>query len=165
MYQRSEHTKIDTAVISADVCEWSITRYGYFVNSHIDRLEMTKAFAEELDRLPRNCLLYIDQAKNKWIDLAHKRPPTMPDFLQLLREFNNHALNKRSSIKIEHKESTTSMTAHKWDNARTVEQKREFFKGFKPSDASPATRWAIREFLKEKNVDTLKITKMLGNPF
>jgi hypothetical protein len=166
MYQANEYTnKLNVAEVAANVCEWSITRYGYFVNSHIDRLEMTKAFAEELDRLPRSCLKYIDKAKNKWIDLAHKRPPTMPDFLQLLREFNNHALNERSTPRIENTESTTSLTAKRWDNAKTIEQKREFFRTFKPRDAAPATKWVMREFLRGQKVDCFKISDMLGKPF
>lgn len=154
--------KLSVANIAANVCEWSITRYGYFVNSSTDRIEMTKAFAEELDRLPRNCLRYISQAKNKWIDLAHKRPPTMPDFLQLLREFNNTEMNKRSAPRIEHTESTTSATAARWDGAQTSEQKRSFFKGFKPRDASQATRWVIRQFLRSQNVTENKIAQMVG---
>jgi hypothetical protein len=166
MYTREKYNNnLDVSIIAGEVCEWSITRYGYFVNSSVDRLEMTKAFAEELSRLPRACLNYVDKAKNKWIDLAHKRPPTMPDFLQLLREFNNHALNERTAPRIENTESTTSLTAKRWDNAKTIEQKREFFRTFKPRDAAPATKWVMREFLRGQKVDCFKITKMLGKPF
>jgi len=166
MYTKEEYSNdLNTATISADVCEWSITRYGYFVNSHIDRLEMTKAFAEELSRLPRNCLRYVEHAKNRWIDEGHKRPPTMPDFLQLLREFNNHEINETNTPRIANTESTTSITAKRWDNAKTIEQKREFFKTFRPSDASPATKWVMREFLRGQKVDCFKISDMLGKPF
>lgn len=167
MYQKNGdyRSKLNTAEIAANVCEWSITRYGYFVNSSTDRLEMTKAFAEELDRLPRACLNFVDKAKNKWIDLAHKRPPTMPDFLQMLREFNNHIVNETKAHRIENTESTTSLTAKRWDSAKTIDQKREFFRTFKPRDASPATKCLMREFLQSQKVDCFKISSMLGKPF
>lgn len=153
--------KLSVAKIAASVCEWSITRYGYFVNSSVDRVEMTKAFSEELNRLPRSCLRFVDEAKNKWIDSANKRPPTMPDFLNLLRELNNKNFNENKTHKIENKETTSSLIAAQWDGCKTDEQKREFFKTFKPSDASPATKWVIREFLRSKNVDEDKIKNML----
>jgi hypothetical protein len=163
MYQKDGdyQEKLSVAKIAANVCEWSITRYGYFINSSVDRLDMTKAFAEELNRLPRACLNYIDKAKNQWIDSGNKRPPTMPDFLTMLREINNHNLNENKAPKIEHKESATSLTAHRWDSSKTDEQKRTFFKSYRRSETSPATRWVIREWLRNRQIDENKIISML----
>jgi len=162
MYTKDEYNNnLDVSIIAGDVCEWSITRYGYFVNSHVDRLEMTKAFAEELNRLPRACLNYIDKAKNQWIDSGNKRPPTMPDFLQMLREINNYVINNTKAPKIEHKESSTSLTAYNWDNAKTDEQKRDFFRSYRRDKTSQATRWVIREWLRNRQIDEIKIKAML----
>jgi hypothetical protein len=165
MYQKNgdyREEKLDVAIVAADIADWSITRYGYFINSSIDKLEMIEAFSEELGRLPSNCLNYVQKAKDEWIDLSHKRPPTMPDFLQMLRAFNNHDVNKNKTPRIEQKESPPSLTAGRWDNADTDEKKKMFFKSYKSSETSQATKWVIREWLREKGVDEAKITSMLG---
>ncbi|MBT6230831.1 MAG: hypothetical protein HOI47_29670 [Candidatus Scalindua sp.] len=165
MYQKNgdyREEKLDVAIVAADIADWSITRYGYFINSSIDKLEMIEAFSEELGRLPSNCLNYVQKAKDEWIDLSHKRPPTMPDFLQMLRAFNNHDVNKNKTPRIEQKESPPSLTAGRWDNADTDERKKMFFKSYKSSETSQATKWVIREWLREKGVDEAKITSMLG---
>jgi len=163
MYQKED--VLNYGIVAGEIADWSITRYGYFVNSSVNKLDMVQAFAEELSRLPSAAMAYIPKAQLKWIDESHKRPPTMPDFLTMLREFNNQALNKRITPRIENKESTTSITARRWDDAKTINQKRDFFKTFLPSDASPATKWVLREFLRSQAVDCFKITKMLGKPF
>ena len=165
MYQKNgdyREEKLDVAIVAADIADWSITRYGYFINSSVDKLEMIEAFSEELGRLPSNCLNYVQKAKDEWIDLSHKRPPTMPDFLQMLRAFNNHDVNKNKTPRIEQKESPPSLTAGRWDNADTDEKKKMFFKSYKSSETSQATKWVIREWLREKGVDEAKITSMLG---
>ena len=165
MYQKNgdyREEKLDVAIVAADIADWSITRYGYFINSSIDKLEMIEAFSEELGRLPSNCLNYVQKAKDEWIDLSHKRPPTMPDFLQMLRAFNNHDVNKNKTPRIEQKESPPSLTAGRWDNADTDEKKKMFFKSYKSSETSQATNWVIREWLREKGVDEAKITSRLG---
>ena len=86
MYQKE--VSVEFLNIAAGVADWSVTRYGYFVNSTVDKVETVKAFAEELGRLPSDCIKHIENAKNKWIDEGHKRPPQMSDFLSMLREFS-----------------------------------------------------------------------------
>jgi len=82
--------------------------------------------------------------------------------LQMLRAFNNHDVNKNKTPRIEQKESPPSLTAGRWDNADTDERKKMFFKSYKSSETSQATKWVIREWLREKGVDEAKITSMLG---
>jgi hypothetical protein len=164
MYQQKvdyREEKLHIAIVAADIADWSITRYGYFINSSIDKLEMIEAFSEELGRLPSNCLNYVQKAKDEWIDLSHKRPPTIPDFLQMLRVFNNREVNKNKVPRIECKASSTSLTAGRWESADTEEKKRKFFKTYRYEETSQATRWVIRKWLRDRGVDEKKITVML----
>lgn len=159
MYTKEQYTSaISTSAIAADVCEWSITRYGYFVNSHVDRLEMTKAFAEELSRLPKGCLVYIDKAKNRWIDENNKRPPTMPDFLGMLREFNNSELNQTVK-RIEQKDDQINYF-DLFDNCSN----RDKFKFFaRHRSVAPVVRWYAKAWFTENTTFTdeqiIKIVK------
>jgi len=141
MYQKE--VNIEFLDMANSVAEWSITRYGYFVNSHVDKLDTIKAFAAELARMPRECLSYVDQAKNKWIDEGHPRPPQMADFLALLRAFNNNDLNAREKPRmIDSKVDYAGM----WDAANTDEKKLSYMKGtFSRHNVPPATKYFIKK--------------------
>lgn len=141
MYQKE--VNIEFLDMANSVAEWSITRYGYFVNSHVDKLDTIKAFAAELERMPRESLSYVDQAKNKWIDEGHPRPPQMADFLALLRAFNNNDLNAREKPRmIDSKVDYAGM----WDAANTDEKKLSYMKGtFSRHNVPPATKYFIKK--------------------
>lgn len=145
MYQKE--VNIEFLDMANSVAEWSITRYGYFVNSHVDKLDTIKAFAAELSRMPIECLSYVDQAKNKWIDEGHPRPPQMADFLTLLRVFNNNDLNAREKPRmIDSRVDYAGM----WDAATTDEMKLDYMKRtFSRYNVPPATKYFIKQhFLK-----------------
>lgn len=162
MYQKGEDykdEKIDVAILAADIADWSITRYGYFVNSSIDKLEMIGAFAEELSRLPPNALCFIDKVKHQWIDLAHKRPPTMPDFLTMLRECHNHNENEKHKPQLDNK---IPNYYPQWQLCKTQKDKANFFKMFDKNKCPPATKYWIRKDMIKDGVDKKHIRKALG---
>ena len=162
MYQQDgdyKDEKLDVAILASEIAEWSITRYGYFVNSSVDKLEMIKAFSEELSRLPRGCLRYIDEAKNKWIDLAHKRPPTMPDFLTMLRSFHNHYENEKYKPQLDNK---IPDYWGRWQGCKTHEDKANFFRMFDEHKCPPATKYWIREDMRKDGISSKKIKQALG---
>ena len=168
MYQKEVASKaeinIDFLEIANEVCDWSITRYGYFVNSTVDVLDLTKAFAEELSRLPGDCLGYVEDAKNKWIDEGHKRPPQMADFLTMLRTFNNVGWEDRARLEKKQQliksNSPYSATAHAWDH--TADKDRyEFLKGLRNRKVSPATKWVMGQWMKDKNFEEKRIESIL----
>jgi len=146
MYQKEVATaeiNIEFLDMANSVAEWSITRYGYFVNSTVDKLETIKAFANELSRLPGECLGYVENAKNKWIDEGHKRPPQMSDFLTMLREFNNNNLNEKVNHKLPEKQIDY---AGMWDGATTDAKKLAYMKStFDRRKVSPATKYWIKK--------------------
>ncbi|MBT7350539.1 hypothetical protein HN803_07205 [candidate division WWE3 bacterium] len=144
MYQKE--VDIEFVDLANSVAEWSITRYGYFVNSHVDKLETVKAFAVELMRLPKECLSYVDKAKNKWIDEGHPRPPQMADFLTMLRVFNNEDQNAREKPK---QLDSNIDYAGRWDRAKTDEQKLAYMKStFDQHKTPPATKYWIKQHFK-----------------
>jgi len=159
MYQSNEKNPIDVAIMASEIADWSITRYGYFINSSVDKLDMVQAFAEELSRLPKPSLRYVDQAKNKWIDYAHKRPPTMPDFLNMLREFYNSEMNEKRNPQIE---SKIPDYWKRWQICETDKDKSNFFRSFSQSKCPPATKYWIREDMRKDGVTSKNITKALG---
>lgn len=144
MYQKE--VDVEFLDMANSVAEWSITRYGYFVNSHVDKVDTIKAFADELSRLPGECLSYIDRAKNQWIDQGHPRPPQMADFLATLRAFNNEELNSREKPK---RLDSRVNYAGMWDAAKTDEQKLDYMKRTFDQRMTPlATKYWIKEHFK-----------------
>jgi len=150
MYQTIEKTNYP--YIAAKVASWAITRYGWFIKSALDETEVVKSFSEELQRLPNGCINHVDEAQNRWIDEGHKKPPTMPDFLMLLRSIE---INKTNTPKLEVKQkddSVYSTTARKWDGCSTDEDRMIFLnKEFDKKSTSPATKYWIRKFLQQQN--------------
>ena len=160
MYQTENN--IDFLEIANDVSSWSITRYGYFVNSTVDPLDLTKAFAEELGRLPSDCIKHIENAKNKWIDEGHKRPPQMSDFLSMLREFRNAKLN--SAPRLTNKLESNNIS-YQWDNTPDFKGRIAILKTVRSVHTSPATKWYMREWMRENDFTEKRITAALGKPF
>jgi len=145
MYQKE--IDIEFLNIANSVAEWSITRYGYFVNSHVDKVDTVTAFADELSRLPSDCLSYVDKAKNQWIDQGHPRPPQMADFLATLRAFNNEALNNREKPK---QLDNRVDYAGRWDAATTDEQKLAYMsRTFDQHRTPPATKYFIANHFRD----------------
>ncbi len=162
MYQKydDKNEKVDIAIMAADIADWSITRYGYFINSSVDKLEMIQAFAEELERLPTDALNFISNAKEQWIDYDHKRPPTMPDFLTMLRSFHNADVKLKVTPKIEERKTDYWGI---WENCDSGEQKAHFFNHIYNQNECPSSiKWAIRKELTENGISSKIIRKSLG---
>jgi hypothetical protein len=160
MYQKE--INVEFIEMAAGVAEWSVTRYGYFVNSTVDKVETVKAFANELERLPTDCLKYIESAKNSWIDQGHKRPPQMSDFLTMLREFRNVQLNNvpRLTNKLE-----SNNISYQWDNTPDYKGRMAILKTVRSVHTSPATKWVMRDWMRKEDCCEKHITATLGKPF
>lgn len=162
MYQEEE--KIEFMELALDVYKWAESMFGYFVKSNKsdeEKIEQLTAFAQELAVLPDGSINHIHKAKARWIEEAHARPPSIPQFLQMLREFRNHELNNNSRL-IEHKKSDFGSTAKDWDGAMGDDGKRRFLKSFDRTKTSPATKWVIREWMRENGFSSNKIKATLG---
>ena len=144
-----------------DISQWAEILFGYFVKSNRtdeEKLQLVQAFAEELSNLPQGSINFIKQAKTRWIEESNQRPPSIPQFLQMLRESHNHEVNSRP--KIENKtDSVTSVTASNWDNAK---DKLDFIKKFKGREASQATKWVMREWMRDNSFDEARIKMILN---
>lgn len=160
MYQKE--VSVEFLNIAAGVADWSVTRYGYFVNSTVDKVETVKAFAEELRRLPSDCIKHVENAKNKWIDEGHKRPPQMSDFLSMLREFRNAQLNSAPRLV---QSTETNSISKRWDDTTDFDGRVAILKTVRSVHTSPATKWYMREWMRENDFTETRITAALGKPF
>jgi|14_taG_2_1085336.scaffolds.fasta_scaffold10300_3 uncharacterized membrane protein YheB (UPF0754 family) len=162
MYQAED--KIEYLEKAHDISQWAEVLFGYFVKSNRsdeEKVQLVQAFADELSNLPSNSLRFIDKAKAKWIEEANQRPPSIPQFLQMLREFNNRELN--NAPKLENKDdSIYGRTAYAWDNAM---DKLKFIDNFRKHQASPATKWVMREWMRDNKFSEKRISLILGRPF
>ncbi len=163
MYQAND--KIEFIEIANDIAQWSELLFGYFVKSNKsdqEKAQQVSAFADELSVLPSDCMNHIQKAKARWVEEAHTRPPSIPQFLQMLREFRNIELNNSARL-IEHdKSSVYSETAKAWDGAIGDEGKCKFLKTFARQKTAPATKWVMREWMRENGFTENKITHILG---
>jgi len=129
---------------ATEIAQWSVTRYGYFVNSHTDKTKLVSGFAEELQRLPVNCLSFITKAQNKWIDEGHKRPPQIADFISILREFNNAQINEKDVPQLEGRRMDY---AGMWDCCKTVEERADYMKRiFDRTKVPPGTKYHVAKY-------------------
>lgn len=163
MYQTEE--KIELMEVALDISKWAELMFGYFVKanrSDEEKLEQISAFAQELGVLPSGCIGNIEKAKARWIEEAHSRPPSIPQFLQMLREFRNQELNKGKNLIEHNKSSSFGETACAWDGAKGNEAKRRFLATFDRAKTSQATRWVIREWMRENGFSDNKIKAILG---
>jgi hypothetical protein len=150
VYQVLEETNY--YYLASKISEWATTRYGWFIKSGLDAKEVVQSFGDELKRLPRGCMNHIEDAQNQWVDEGHKRPPTMVDFLMLLRSIYNQKTNTpRLEVK-QKDDSVYSTTARKWDGCSTDEDRMGFLNNeFNKKSTSPATKYWIRKFLQQQN--------------
>jgi uncharacterized membrane protein YheB (UPF0754 family) len=162
MYQAED--KIEYLEKAHNISQWAEVLFGYFVKSNRsdeEKIQLIQAFADELANLPSNSLKFIKQAKTKWIEEANQRPPSIPQFLQMLREFNNRELS--SAPRLESKKgSIYGATAEEWDNTL---DKLKFIDNFRKHQASPATKWVMREWMRDNKFSENKISLILGRPF
>jgi hypothetical protein len=160
-----EAERVDFIVMASGIADWSIQRYGYFVKSDINQQDATKAFAEELERLPTSCLDFIEKAQNKWMDEGNEFAPNMAVFLQMLKEFHNADNNSKAKPRLSSiRGSVYAYSANAWDGCSTDEDKQEFMKmQFSQERVSDATKYWIRKWLKDLDWQPSQISATLGN--
>jgi|21_taG_2_1085346.scaffolds.fasta_scaffold04321_6 hypothetical protein len=165
MYQAVEKTNYK--YIATKIADWATTRYGWFIKGNLNEDDVVDTLADELQRLPNVCMMYVDDALNRWIDDGHKKPPSMPDILQMLRAFNNEEINNRPKFQIEDKgDSVYSVNASRWDGLFDDEEKMDYIKNrFQVNDNSDATKYWIKKWMKNTGWKPEKITEVLGNKY
>jgi len=158
MYQEEE--KLDLAIISTDIANWAINHYGYFVKSSLDKLEMLTQFSEDLSRLPSNALRFVVQVQNDWIDQGNNRPPTIPEFLKMLRVCHNKDMQENTP-KLECKPTSTNY-AGMWDSSsKDLDSALRFMRNvYNEREVSPATKWVIRDFFEKHGYTKQQIKEM-----
>lgn len=165
MYQEIKPTNYE--YIATKIAGWATTRYGWFIKGDLHEDDVIQTLAEELKRLPENCLMYVDDALNRWIDDGHKKPPSMPDVLQMLRGFHNEQINNQPKLQIEDKgESVYARTAATWDGLANDEAKMDWITNrFQTEHTSDATKYWIKKWMVNYGWKEQHITDTLGSKY
>jgi len=151
--------KIEHIKIAFDIAEWSITRYGYFMRKDADKIETVKEFAKELERIPERCLSFVQKTKDHWFDEGGKMPPNIQEFIKLLRTFYNKENNDKSLPPV--LTYTTFDYARDWDQSNHAD-KMNFFDRNNEAECPGATKYFIRQYYREQDMDEDEILKIVG---
>jgi hypothetical protein len=125
MYQKEITPEL--IAMSTGVALWSQARYGWFISSKISDKQIALELARELEQLNNHQLNFIEQAKRKWVDDEHDRPPNVVEFVSTVKQVCEEERKERQ------KESLTPRLqedkkdyAGLWDTA-SDEDKMTFF--------------------------------------
>jgi hypothetical protein len=156
MYQTAP--KVEHMQIALDIAEWSITRYGYFMRKDADKIETVKEFAKELERVPSRCLSFVQKAKDHWFDEGGKMAPNMQEFINLLRTFYNKENNDSLHPVLTY---TRFDYARDWDQSSHAD-KMNFFDRHSEVECPGATKYFVRQYYREQDMDEDEILKIVG---
>jgi len=156
MYQPAP--KVEHMEIALDIAEWSITRYGYFMRKDADKIETVKEFAKELERVPSRCLSFVQKAKDHWFDEGGKMAPNMQEFINLLRTFYNKENNDSFRPVLTY---TRFDYACDWDQSSHAD-KMSFFERHSEVECPAATKYFVRQYYREQEMDEDEILKIVG---
>jgi hypothetical protein len=84
MFTENEY-KLDRIEIANNILVRLEMEYKYAVNKNVDKAEMVKFLAEQLDRLSDMTVLSWNEALNTISDKAEKHPPTIPEIIDEMR--------------------------------------------------------------------------------
>lgn len=133
--------------------------YKYAVNKNVDKPEMVKFLAQQLERLSDKAVLGWNEALNRIADTNPKHPPSIPEIIEEMRkiEIKVTPLPKLES-------PNKAPLAAFWDKSND-DEKETFFDRYHRDTVSPATKWIAREHYRGKGWSEAKISKTLGKPF
>ena len=159
MYQKEITPEL--IAMSTGVALWSQARYGWFISSKISDKQIALELARELEQLSNHQLNFIENAKRKWVDDQHDRPPNVVEFVGTVKQVCEIDRKKRETERL-----TPQLTQEKkdyagmWDSA-SDEEKMTFFDRNNAQEIPSATKYWARKFYRGKGLEEEKITKLL----
>lgn len=159
MYQKEITPEL--IAMSTGVALWSQARYGWFISSKISDKQIALELARELEQLSNHQLNFIEDAKRKWVDDQHDRPPNVVEFVGTVKQVCEIDRKKRETERL-----TPQITQEKkdyaglWDSA-SDEEKMTFFDRNNAQEIPSATKYWARKFYRGKGLEEEKITELL----
>tara|TARA_R110002020_G_scaffold244877_2_gene458571 strand:- start:654 stop:1139 length:486 start_codon:yes stop_codon:yes gene_type:complete len=159
MYQKEITPEL--IAMSTGVALWSQARYGWFISSKISDKQIALELARELEQLSNHQLNFIEDAKRKWVDDQHDRPPNVVEFVGTVKQVCEIDRKKRETERL-----TPQLTQEKkdyaglWDSA-SDEEKMTFFDRNNAQEIPSATKYWARKFYRGKGLEEEKITELL----
>jgi hypothetical protein len=154
MFTKDEY-KLDRLEIANDILVRLEMEYKYAVNKNVDKPEMVKFLAEQLDRLSDKAVLCWNEALNNISDLNLKHPPTIPEIIEGMRKLE---IQVTPAPRLKDGEKPPYSTLWQNGDHKTREC---FYDTFNFNDVSPATRWVSRQYYKEIGWSKEKINRTL----
>ncbi len=77
---------IDTIEVAVSILSRLEMEYKYASAKAVDKPDMIKFLAEQLDRLERHDVMCWSEALNNISDLGQKHPPSIPEIIQAIRK-------------------------------------------------------------------------------
>ena len=159
MYQKEITPEL--IAMSTGVALWSQARYGWFISSKISDKQIALELARELEQLSNHQLNFIEDAKRKWVDDQHDRPPNVVEFVGTVKQVCEIDRKKRETERL-----TPQLTQEKKDYAGLLdsasdEEKMTFFDRNNAQEIPSATKYWARKFYRGKGLEEEKITELL----
>ena len=159
MYQKEITPEL--IAMSTNVAMWSQARYGWFISSKISDKQIALELARELEQLSNHQLNFIEDAKRKWVDDEHDRPPNVVEFVSTVKQVCEVDRKKRESERLTPQlDYERRDYAGLWDSA-SDEDKMTFFDKYDSQVVPSATKYWARKFYRGKGLEEEKISKLL----
>jgi len=159
MYQKEITPEL--IALSAGVAMWSQARYGWFISSKISDKQIALELARELEQLNNHQINFIEEAKRKWVDDEHDRPPNVVEFVSTVKQVCEIDRKKRESERLTPQlEYEKKDYAGMWDSA-SDEEKMTFFERNDAQQVSSATKYWAKEFYRGKGLEDEQIAILL----
>lgn len=159
MYQKEITPEL--IAMSTGVALWSQARYGWFISSKISDKQIALELARELEQLSNHQLNFIEDAKRKWVDDEHDRPPNVVEFVSTVKQAceEDRKERQKESLTPRLKEDKKDY-AGLWDTA-SDEDRMTFFDRYDAQLIPSATKYWARKFFRDKGIEEEKITELL----
>lgn len=159
MYQKEITPEL--IAMSTGVAMWSQARYGWFISSKVSDKQIALELARELEQLSNHQLNFIEDAKRKWVDDEHDRPPNVVEFVSTVKQVCEIDRKKRESEKITPRlQYEKKDYAGMWDSS-SDEDKMTFFERYDAKECPSATKYFARKFYRGKGLEEEKIAELL----
>jgi hypothetical protein len=155
MYTNIEY-QLDRLEIANNILVRLEMEYKYAVNKNVDKTEMVRFLADQLDRLSDKAVLSWNEALNNISDKAEKHPPAIPEIIDEMRRIEISILPKAKRL-----EREVIPYASLW-NGSSDKDKLTFYDRYNVQEVSAATRWVSKEYFRKAGWGEDKIKKVLG---
>lgn len=159
MYQKEITPEL--IALSAGVAMWAQARYGWFISSKISDKQIALELARELEQLNNHQLNFIEEAKKKWVEDEHDKPPNTVEFVTTVKQVceidRKQRESERLTPRLQHERKDY---AGMWDSS-SDEDKMTFFERYDAKECPSATKYFARKYYRDIGLEDKKIAELM----